>query len=153
MPPWTDAQIRTRAGLIVRSYRHWSGENLVDLPSDDPTEQANALFDAPVAVLAHDTQADPLCVYMNAAALSAFELTIAQAAEFRTRQTAAPEDRQERSAALAGAEEVGLVTGYSGVRVSSSGRRFRINEGRIWTVLDDDGQPVGQAATFVPGPV
>ena len=45
------------------------------------------------------------------------------------------------------------MRGYSGIRVSTTGRRFRLNDGRIWTVLDDDGEPVGQAAAFVAGEV
>lgn len=149
--PWTSTELRTRAELLLRSYRHWAGEDLITPASEDPVHRARALFAAPLAVLAHDRQDDPLCVYMNAAALTAFGLTLDQAAAFRTRQTAAPEDRAERSEALAGAEQVGLVTGYRGIRVSSSGRRFRIDAGRIWTVLDDDGRSVGQAAAFVPG--
>lgn len=151
MPAWTPEELRTRARWILRSYRHWAGEDLIDLPSDEGDVQARALFDAPFAVLAHDARADPLCVYANAAALSAFELSLDEAAGFRTRQTAEPDARDERSNALAGAEEAGLVTGYSGIRVSTTGRRFRLLDGRIWTVLDDDGQRVGQAAAFVPG--
>lgn len=153
MPAWTEDELRTRARWILRSYRHWAGEDLVALTSDDEDEQARALFDAPFAVLAHDTRPDPLCVYANAAALAAFELSPAEAAVFRTRQTAEPEAREERSTALAGAEEAGLVTGYEGIRVSASGRRFRLLDGRIWTLLDDDGRRVGQAAAFVPGEV
>jgi len=153
MPAWTDDELRTRARSILRSYRHWAGEDLVELPAGGDAARARTLFDAPFAVLAHDTSPDPLCVYANATALAAFELRLADAAEFRTRQTAEPDARQERSEALAGAEEAGLVTGYEGIRVSASGRRFRLLDGRIWTLLDDDGRRVGQAAAFVPGEV
>lgn len=153
MRPWTDDELRTRAGWILRSYRKWSGEDLIEPGSDGDDAQARALFDAPVAVLAHDRRDDPLCIYANAAALAAFELPIEDAPAFPTRRTAEPDARAERSVALAGADEAGLVRGYSGIRVSTTGRRFRLNDGRIWTVLDDDGQPVGQAAAFAAGPV
>ncbi|MBF6620198.1 MAG: MEKHLA domain-containing protein [Patulibacter sp.] len=153
MPAWTEDELRIRARWILRSYRHWAGEDLIDLPSDDEDARARALFGVPLAVLAHDRRDDPLCVYANAAALDAFELTIEEAAAFPTRRTAAPDARDERRSALSTAEDAGLVTGYRGIRVSTSGRRFRITDGRIWTVLDDDGQRVGQAAAFVPGGV
>jgi hypothetical protein len=153
MPPWTENELQTRARWILRSYRKWAGEDLIVASADDEDAQARALFDAPIAVLAHDRRDDPLCVYANAAALAAFELRLADAPAFPTRRTAEPDARAERSVALAGAEDVGLVRGYSGIRVSTTGRRFRLDDGRIWTVLDDDGQPVGQAAAFVPGEV
>lgn len=153
MAPWTADELRTRAGWILRSYRKWSGEDLIAIGPDGEDGQARALFDAPIGVLAHDRRDDPLCVYANAAALAAFELDLADAPAFPTRRTAEPDARAERSVALAGADEVGLVRGYSGIRVSTTGRRFRLNDGRIWTVLDDDGERVGQAAAFVAGPV
>lgn len=153
MPAWTDDELRTRAGWILRSYRKWAGEDLVETAGDDEEARAQALFDAPLAVLAHDRRDDPLCIYANAAALAAFELPIEDAPSFPTRRTAEPEARAERSVALAGADEAGLVRGYSGIRVSTSGRRFRLHDGRIWTVLDDDGRRIGQAAAFVAGPL
>lgn len=42
----------------------------------------------------------------------------------------------------------GYVTDYSGIRISSSGRRFSIKGATLWNVLDDDGVLHGQAATF-----
>ncbi len=153
MTPWTDGQRRIRARWILRSYRQWAGEELIEAGDDGDDVRARALCDAPLAVLAHDRRDDPLCIYMNGAALAAFELTLEEAASFPTRKTAEPDARAERSVALAGANDVGLVRGYSGIRVSTTGRRFRLNDGRIWTVLDDDGRTVGQAAAFVPGPV
>lgn len=152
MPPWTEDELRTRAGWLLRSYRHWAGEDLLDLPSDEAAH-ARALFDAPLAVLAHDTRPDPLCIYANDAALTAFELSPADAPAFATSRTVEPTAREERRGALSRAEDVGLLSGYSGVRVSTTGRRFRIRDGQIWTLLDDDGRRVGQAAAFVSGPV
>lgn len=154
MPPWTEDELQTRARWILRSYRTWAGEDLIPLASDaDDVARARALFAAPIAVLAHDRQPDPLCVYANAAALAAFELTLAEAPAFATSRTVEPAAREDRRAALDRADEAGLVRGYSGVRVSTSGRRFRIHDGRIWTVLDDDGRRVGQAAAVRSGAV
>lgn len=153
MPPWTEDELRTRARWLLDSYRHWAGEELLDLPPGaDDEARAAALFAAPFAVLAHDTRPEPLCIYANAAALAAFELPLEEAPAFETIRTAEPAAREERRAALARAGEAGLLSGYRGVRVSTSGRRFEIHDGRIWTVRDDDGRPAGQAATFRSGP-
>lgn len=153
MASWTEDELRARARWLLHSYRHWAGEDLVGLASDDDASCARALFGAPLAVLAHDTRPDPLCIYANAAALAAFELRIEDAPRFATSRTAEPAARQDRRVALARAGEAGLLRGYSGVRVSTAGRRFEIHDGRIWTVLDDAGRRVGQAAAFQSRPV
>ena len=62
-----------------------------------------------------------------------------------SRLTAPPEVREERSQALSGS---GLVRGYTGVRVSRSGRLFRIRDAVVWPVRDNAGVLVGQAAAF-----
>jgi hypothetical protein len=149
MPPWTDDELRTRARWLLNSYRAWAGDDLVPLPPGaDDDARARALFDAPLAVLAHDRRDDPLCVYANAAALDAFALTLADAPAYATSRTVEPAAREERQAAFARVDEAGLVSGYSGVRISTEGVRFRIEDGRIWTVLDDAGRRVGHAAAF-----
>ena len=40
------------------------------------------------------------------------------------------------------------MTGYTGVRISSTGRRFRIKEVTVWNVTDADARFLGQGATF-----
>ncbi|HTU26422.1 MAG TPA: MEKHLA domain-containing protein, partial [Pirellulales bacterium] len=42
----------------------------------------------------------------------------------------------------------GFVDDYQGIRISSTGRRFRIEQAVVWNVLDVTGAKVGQAATF-----
>jgi hypothetical protein len=42
----------------------------------------------------------------------------------------------------------GYIDDYSGVRISKSGRRFRILRATVWNVHDRLGRPLGQAATF-----
>ena len=42
----------------------------------------------------------------------------------------------------------GFATGYSGLRIAKSGRRFWIEDGVVWQLIDGDGAVRGQAATF-----
>lgn len=59
--------------------------------------------------------------------------------------TEAPE-RAERERLFRQVAEKGFIENYEGVRISSNGRRFRIQGAMVWTVRDNDGQIVGQAA-------
>jgi hypothetical protein len=40
------------------------------------------------------------------------------------------------------------MRGYGGVRIDQQGRRFMIRNARIWTLLDEENRPIGQAACF-----
>jgi hypothetical protein len=40
------------------------------------------------------------------------------------------------------------MSGYRGVRVAKSGRRFVIEDGIVWELIDADGRRHGQAAAF-----
>jgi len=43
----------------------------------------------------------------------------------------------------------GFLAGYRGVRVAKSGRRFIIEDGVVWELIDCAGERHGQAATFL----
>lgn len=65
-----------------------------------------------------------------------------------SRLTAETPERAERQRLLDRVSERGFVDDYSGVRVSSAGRRFRITGATVWDVCDDEGTRVGQGAMF-----
>lgn len=113
-----------------------------------PAEQAQALFEAPFVVISHGTEAEPILNYGNQAALELWEMTWEQLTSIPSRQTAEPQNRLERARMLALAEEQGYFTGYGGVRVSASGRRFLVMGATVWNVLDHQSRRIGQAATF-----
>jgi hypothetical protein len=58
------------------------------------------------------------------------------------------QQRAERAQALGRAQGLGAISDYAGIRVDSRGRRFRIEGARLWTLLDEQGRPQGQAASF-----
>ena len=93
-------------------------------------------------------QADPLLCYGNAAALALFELTPEALVGMPSRLTAEAPERAERQRLLDCVSERGFVDDYSGVRVSSAGRRFRITGATVWDVCDEEGTRVGQGAMF-----
>jgi len=46
-------------------------------------------------------------------------------------------------------KEKGYAEGYSGIRISSTGKKFKILNASIWNILDDGKVIIGQAAAFM----
>lgn len=111
--------------LVNDSYRIATGSDLPQQPA-----------------LAHG--ADHRITWVNDAAARLWERSPQRFVGIPSRWTALPDDRTARAHALAGE---GVIRGYSGVRVSATGRRFVIEDATIWPVLRD-AHVVGQAATF-----
>lgn len=133
--------------LLLDSFRHWTGRDLL-IRTGTPDAQAQALFAAPFVVVSHGAEADPLLNYGNQQALDLWELSWAQLTSTPSRLTAEPMNRDERARMLAVAEEQGYYSGYRGIRISSTGKRFLVEDATVWNVVDGQGIRVGQAATF-----
>jgi hypothetical protein len=144
---WNQAAARIQSTRIAVSYQHWTGQRLLDCSIDDPG-LVRALFFAPFALLSHGTETDPILNYGNQWALDLWEADWDQLTRMPSRLTAEPALREERARLLAAIRETGYATGYSGTRISRTGRRFRIAGAEVWTVLDESGNPAGQAARF-----
>ena len=137
----------TWSQLLLDSFRRWTGRDLLSR-TDTPDAQAQALFAAPFVVVSHGTEADPLLNYGNQRALDLWELSWAQLTSTPSRLTAEPMNRDERARMLAAAEKQGYYSGYRGIRISSTGKRFLVEDATVWNVVDGQGIRVGQAATF-----
>jgi hypothetical protein len=145
--PWTAAAAVARAGLVLDSFRRLVGRELVSREGT-PLEQAARLFAAPEVVVSHGIEADPVLCYGNAAALALWEMDWATFTRTPSRLTAEPLHRDERARLLERTRRDGFVDDYAGIRVSSTGRRFRIERAIVWNVVDAAGNLHGQAATF-----
>lgn len=99
-------------------------------------------------VLAHSTAVDPLFIYANKAAQSLFEYDWDEIVGLPSRLSAEAPNRAERQRLLDAVTRYGFATGYSGVRITKSGRRFRIEDGILWQLRDASGTIHGVAATF-----
>jgi hypothetical protein len=122
---------------------------LVGTPLAGPDADARWLYeDAPFGVLAHDGTADPTFVYANRTVQRCFEYGWEEFTALRSRLSAEPDRRAERDRVLTAVRRHGAATGYRGLRVAASGRRFWIEDTTIWNLVDDDGVRVGQAAVF-----
>jgi hypothetical protein len=133
--------------LLLDSYRHWMGKDLIERASDTK-QQARMLFEASIVVVSHGGEPDPILNYGNQTALNLWELSWDQFIKTPSRLTTEPDDRAERRKMLERATLNGYFEGYRGVRISSTGRRFLVEQALIWNVIDPTGSPIGQAATF-----
>ncbi len=134
-------------GLLRQSLRRLTGRDLIDAEVS-AEEAARRTYLAPFVVLSHDNQADPILTYANRCALELFELDWEELVRMPSRLTAEAPNRDERARLLAQVAARGFIDDYAGVRVSSTGRRFRIEAATVWNLVDVGGLNQGQAATF-----
>jgi hypothetical protein len=145
--PWNEPRIVEWSRRLLDSYRHWIGKELIGRTPDE-IQQARQLFNAAFVVVSHGVETDPVLNYGNQAALELWELSWDQFIRTPSRLTAEADDRAERETMLESAKHNGYFRGYRGVRISSTGRRFLVEDALIWNVFDSVGCSIGQAATF-----
>jgi PAS domain-containing protein len=130
--------------LLTGSYARIVGQPLVA----DGREPAWLYNEAPFAVLAHNTEPDPHFIYANSAAQACFDYTWSEFTSLPSRLSAEAPDRTERERLLDEVRRNGFMRGYRGQRIAKSGRRFWIEDGIVWQLIDTNGIVQGQAATF-----
>ncbi|WP_424363681.1 MEKHLA domain-containing protein [Methylocystis parvus] len=136
-----------RSAALLNSHRDLTGRELI-ARGGSAEEEAERLLAAPFVVVSHGTEADPVLNYGNRVALALWEMSAEQLLATPSRLTAEPMLREERERLLEQAARDGFFMGYEGVRISATGRRFRISNATVWNVTDAAGRPAGQAATF-----
>jgi hypothetical protein len=144
---WAQASIIAWTQRLLDSFHRWTGRDLL-VRDGNISEQARRLFSAPFVVVSHGLEADPILNYGNQTALDLWEMTWEQLTSTPSRQTAEPVNQAERARLLGIVEEQGYFDRYRGVRISSTGRRFLVEEAIVWNVIDEQERRIGQAATF-----
>jgi PAS domain S-box-containing protein len=131
--------------LLTESFRKYTGSLLV--PADlTGGSAAQWLYNAPFGLLAHDTAADPRFIYANLTAQRLFEYDWDEFVGMPSRLSAEGDDRDQRQVFMQAVLERGYASGYQGIRVAKSGRRFWIEDATVWNLTDSDGVRRGQAA-------
>jgi PAS domain-containing protein len=134
--------------LLVGSYRRLLGEEPPFLPPGGEEDAGWLYRQAPACVLAHNTDPDPLFIYANKTAQSLFGYDWDELVTLPSRLSAEAPNREERQRLLDAVTRQGFATGYSGIRIAKSGRRFTIEDGVLWQLRDQNGNLHGVAATF-----
>jgi hypothetical protein len=145
--PWATPAWINQTRVILDSFRRLLGRDLIP-PGDSPLETSKRLFEAPFVVVAHGTETDPVLNYANRTAVNLWQMPLDELLRTPSRKTAEPMHRDERARMLARTAEQGYIDDYAGVRVSATGRRFRIRNAIVWNLTATDGSSAGQAATF-----
>jgi hypothetical protein len=145
--PWQNLSVITQTQCIARSLKQWTGRDL--LPGAfPPAQMAERIFHAPFVLVSHGTEADPVLNYGNQAALALWEISWAELTRTPSRLTAEAPNREERARLLAAVTARGFIDDYSGVRISKTGRHFRIAQATVWNLISENGELCGQAAMF-----
>jgi PAS domain S-box-containing protein len=133
--------------LLSESYARFTKGRLV--PAESTRRAAPWLYDeAAFCVLAHDHDPDPRFVYANKAAQACFGYSWDELIGLPSRLSAEAPNRAERQALLERVASEGYAPGYRGLRIAKSGRRFWIEDGTVWQLIDASGVHHGQAAMF-----
>ena len=140
--PEINDELWLRLALITESFLRLTGKPLIDDPSP------GSLWNAPRVIVAHGTEADPVFFYGNRMALDVFEMDFASFTRLPSRYSAEPMNREERARLLERVSRDGFIDDYAGVRISATGKRFRIGQAVVWNLIDVEGRIHGQAATF-----
>lgn len=136
--------LAAHTAILLDNYQRCFGSDLIERGSGE----AEQLMDAPVVVLSHGTQEDPIFNYGNRCAQELFEMDWETLTALPSRFSAEPLHRGERQQLLEDVRTQGYSDNYRGIRISATGKRFYIESARIWMLLDTKGKTVGQAATF-----
>lgn len=144
---WQRQSVIAHTACLARSLKHFTGRELLT-GSNDPLTFSPKVFEAPFVLVSHGTEADPVLNYGNRAALTLWEMTWEELTRTPSRFTAEVPNREERARLLAEVAARGFIDDYSGVRISKSGRRFRIHRATVWNLITESGNPCGQAAMF-----
>mmetsp|Transcript_15363 Transcript_15363/g.42118 ORF Transcript_15363/g.42118 Transcript_15363/m.42118 type:complete len:235 (-) Transcript_15363:60-764(-) len=149
-PVWSSSCMCAHATLLAASFRALFGRELVpgvDAVMSEPDAVARVLWAAPHVIASHGIQPDPVLNYGNSAALKLWDLPWEKFTCLESKYTAEPMEREARSAFMQTVLRQGFVDGYEGIRVSSSGQRFRIRNAIVWNVMLHE-RRVGQAVVF-----
>jgi hypothetical protein len=139
--------LAAHVSCLLRSFHELTGRHLVP-PCCGSAETAVLPNEAPFFVASHGLEEDPVLDFGNLFALDLFEMSWQEFVKTPSRLTAEAPNRAERQRLLDSVAHTGLIDDYSGIRISSTGRRFRICNATVWSVTDPSGKKTGQAATF-----
>ena len=144
---WKNPETVQWCQYLLDSYAYWVKQELIER-TGTPLEQAERLFDSAFVVASHGKEDDPVLNYGNRTALNLWMMDWQQFTHTPSRLTAEPAKQEERARMLEQVKTQGYHADYSGIRISSTGKRFLAERSLIWNIHKPDGTIAGQGATF-----
>lgn len=148
--PWQETEVIMNNLLLVESYSRNVGRPLLE-GDVDMADIAQALWDAPFVLLAHDlpeagSQGQPVFSYANRAALDLFEAEWDDLVGQSSSISADADAQEDRSNALGKALEGGKAEDVTGWRRSLKSTRFQIKGATVFNISSPTGEVLGQGA-------
>ena len=118
-----------QAELIFSTYHKLFSKPLCVVGANQSVLEG--LYTAPLAVLSHGVEDDPVFNFANQVALDRFELKWEDMIQLPSRFSAEAPNREERKILLDRVSKDGYIDDYQGVRISSTGQRFMIKQAAV----------------------
>jgi hypothetical protein len=147
IPYWLTPEVIQHSKRILKSYASITGITLFDETYSDEY-QSYLLYYAPYVVVSHGIQSDPVFNYANLTAQQLWHIDWKSFVQLPSRFSVEPDRIEDRARLLAEAAKNGFINNYSGVRIASTGTRFRIEKVLLWNLPDEVNQKIGQVALF-----
>jgi hypothetical protein len=147
-PSAANSYLLEHCDLLNRSLSRLTGRSF--LPASPTAEDARQLAaNGDLIVVSHGVELpEPMFNYVTRAGLELWEMDWDVFVQLPSSRSAEPVERSQRQKLLDEVRANGFIANYTGVRVSSKGKRFRITDALIWDVRDEEGVLRGQACTF-----
>lgn len=145
---WQKPEIIVWTQNLLNSYEKLLGQALI-ARKGNLEEQAKTLFFVPFVVASHGIQSDPIFNYGNQTTLNLWEMSREELVKTPSRKTVQDNlSEEERAKMLQQAKEKGYIDHYQGIRITSTGKLFKIKNAIVWNITNPQGNYLGQAATF-----
>ena len=133
---------------VIDSFARATGKSLIHQSGIDPEAPGRSAWLGNFALLTHRGDPGATLNYGNAFALRLWEYDWNSFVSTPSAATAPEEASESRDAAMKKVALDNFVSGYSGARISRTGRRFLIQDVTIWRLMDDAGGSFGVGAFF-----
>jgi hypothetical protein len=133
---------------VVESFARVTGKSLVEEARLTPGALGRSAYFAEFALLCHRGDAQVILNYGNAFSLALWECDWDTFVSTPSGETAPDEAAGARDLLMQQVSRDSFVAGYSGPRVSRTGRRFLIQDVTVWRLIDATGDSFGVGAYF-----
>lgn len=147
-PDVSNGYYQEHVAMLLDNLKRLTGFDLAGTYNISDDELGKRVFEADFYLLSNDASKDAILNYANKKALDLWEMTWEGLTQTPARLTAKLDNRQKRDDAMRRVNENNFIEGYSGVRISKSGKEFLIKDVAIWNLFTKDGKPCGRAAWF-----
>ncbi|CAN5567507.1 MEKHLA domain-containing protein [soil metagenome] len=144
---WQQSEVIAHSRLITDSYGYWTSKNLFPEINND-LELSHAMYFAPLVIVSHGLEKDPVFNYGNLQAQQLWHLSWQEFTSMPSRLSAEPIEADQREKLLVEGRKRGITYLEQAIRISKDGKRFYIKDVTLFNLQDDKHTYLGQAAIY-----